>query len=310
MARGPIGFYYKDSIIWVAAEKLPPFLLTLHKIILQLMIGVFDSGVGGLSVWRELYREFPNETYLYVSDSGYCPYGPKTRDEILSRAKSITEFLILRGAEIIVVACNTATAAAIEYLRSHYNIPFVGMEPAVKPAAINTKTGAIGVLATKGTFKGELYLRTLHKFASNAKVLEQVGEGLVELVETGNTNSAMAREVIGKYITPMLEENVDHIVLGCTHYPFLESVIKEFAGDNVTIVNPAPAIARRAGEVLKQRRDLGYVAHSGVENITSTSFVTTGDNLNVLTQMVREIAPADFDTFKFAKIEIPYGNLQ
>lgn len=271
------------------------------------MIGVFDSGVGGLSVWRELYRELPGESYLYVSDSGYCPYGPKSKGEIVERAKAITEFLISRGAEIIVVACNTATAAAIEYLRGHYQIPFVGMEPAVKPAAINTRTGAIGVLATKGTFKGELYLRTLHKFASNAKVLEQVGEGLVELVESGNTDTPQAREIIGKYIVPMLEENVDHIVLGCTHYPFLEKIIKEFSGESVTIVNPAPAIARRASQVLEQRRSiLGKVENTVTR---STMFVTTGNNIRVLEQMVKEIAPADFETFNFAQIEIPYGSL-
>ncbi len=275
------------------------------------MIGVFDSGVGGLSVWRELYKEFPGETYLYVSDSGYCPYGPKSKEEIIQRAKSITDYLISEGAEIVVVACNTATAAAIEYLRGHYNIPFVGMEPAVKPAAINTKTGAIGVLATKGTFKGELYLRTLHKFASNAKVLEQVGEGLVELVESGNTDSPQAREVMGRYILPMLEENVDHIVLGCTHYPFLEKVIKEFVGDNVQIVNPAPAIARRVGEVLEQRRRIldskGMLRAS--EELKVNTFVTTGDNMQVMMQMVKDIAPDRFDTFNFVKTDIPYGSL-
>ena len=272
------------------------------------MIGVFDSGVGGLSVWRELYKEFPGEKYLYVSDSGYCPYGPKPKEEVIRRAKGITDFLISRGAEIIVVACNTATAAAIEYLRGHYPIPFVGMEPAVKPAAINTKTGAIGVLATKGTFKGELYLRTLHKFASNAKVLEQVGEGLVELVEGGNTETPEAREIIGKYIVPMLEENVDHIVLGCTHYPFLEKLIREFAGDGVEIVNPAPAIARRAGEVLAQRREV--LKQGGeMDNGAVNTFITTGGNMDILRSMVKEIAPVEFDTFKFEETDIPYGSL-
>lgn len=264
------------------------------------MIGVFDSGVGGLSVWRELYREFPGETYLYVSDAGYCPYGPKSREEVVARAKAITDYLILQGAEIVVVACNTATAAAIEYLRGHYQIPFVGMEPAVKPAAINTRTGAIGVLATKGTFKGELYLRTLHKFASNATVIEQVGEGLVELVESGNTDTPQARELIGKYVVPMLEKNVDHIVLGCTHYPFLEKVIKEFAGEGVEIVNPAPAIARRAGEVLAQKREKrGGSAVQGVN-----AFVTTGGNLEVMEQMVEAIAPDKKDTFVFKNIDL------
>ncbi len=275
------------------------------------MIGIFDSGVGGLSVWKELFKEFPGETYLYVSDSGYCPYGPKPKDEVIYRAKAITEFLISNGAEIVVVACNTATAAAIEYLRGHYNIPFVGMEPAVKPAAINTKTGAIGVLATKGTFKGELYLRTLHKFASNAKVLEQIGEGLVELVESGNTDSPQAREIIGKYIVPMLEENVDHIVLGCTHYPFLKKVIKEFTGDSIEIVNPAPAIARRVGEVLSQRRELLREKSTlgELQGAIASTFVTTGDNMQVLMKMVKDIAPDESENFKFLKTDIPYGSL-
>jgi len=280
---------------------LPPFLLTLRcKLIF--MIGVFDSGVGGLSVWRELYKEFPGETYLYVSDSGYCPYGPKSREEVIERAVAITEFLISNGAEIIVVACNTATAAAINHLRSHYTIPFVGMEPAVKPAALNTRTGAIGVLATKGTFKGELYLRTLHKFASNATVLEQVGEGLVELVESGETDTPQARKLIGKYIRPMLEQNADHIVLGCTHYPFLENLIREFAGEGVEIVNPAPAIARRAGEVLQARRESAGKHIVGEKG--QNRFVTTGNNLQLLEKMVYGIAPADADSFAFEKIEL------
>lgn len=266
------------------------------------MIGVFDSGVGGLSVWRELYKVMPQEEYLYVSDSGYCPYGPKSKEEVIERAVAITEFLISNGAEIIVVACNTATAAAINWLRSHYTIPFVGMEPAVKPAALNTRTGAIGVLATKGTFKGELYLRTLHKFASNAKVLEQVGEGLVELVESGETDTPQARELIGKYIKPMLEQNADHIVLGCTHYPFLEKVIREFAGEGVTIVNPAPAIARRAEEVLKARRGAESVSEAGENKVNR--FVTTGGNILLLKKMAEEIAPGQADSFVFEKIEL------
>ena len=225
------------------------------------MIGLFDSGVGGLSVWRELYKVLPQEKYLYFSDAGHCPYGPKSKEEIILRAKTITEYLIGNGAEIIVVACNTATAASIEYLRGNYNIPFVGMEPAVKPAAINTRTGAIGVLATKGTFKGELYLRTLHKFASNAKVLEQVGEGLVELVENGEVETPKAK-------------------------------------DGVEIVNPAPAIARRALQVLQERK------RSSVQEFGQNTFVTTGDNMEVLEAMVGEIAPDDYKGFVFRKIEI------
>lgn len=262
------------------------------------MIGVFDSGVGGLSVWKELYTLLPGEKYLYLSDAGYCPYGPKSREVIIERARAITDYLIAEGAEIVVVACNTATAAAIEYLRKNYDIPFVGMEPAVKPAAINTRSGAIGVLATRGTFKGELYLRTLHKFASNAKVLEQVGEGLVELVENGETDTSKAKELIGRYVKPMLDENVDHIVLGCTHYPFLENAIREFAGPDVEIVNPAPAIARRVSDLLSRIRRGKPVS------IDANTFVTTGENMDVMVDIVKKIAPDNYSSFAFEKIDL------
>ena len=266
------------------------------------VIGVYDSGVGGLSVWKELLQVLPQENYIYVSDAGFCPYGPKSKEEIKNRAIAVTDYLIANGADIIVVACNTATAAAIEYLRGHYSIPFVGMEPAVKPAAINTRTGAIGVLATRGTFKGELYLRTLHKFASNAKVIEQVGEGLVELVESGDVDSTKARALIGKYIIPMLEENVDHIVLGCTHYPFLEKIVREFSGEGVEIVNPAPAVARRVAQVLEGKK----VAEGNdtVGKRLTGHFLTTGDNLPVMERMVKEMAGCRSDDFIFEKKEI------
>lgn len=266
------------------------------------MIGLFDSGVGGLSVWREMVKVLPNERYLYVSDSGHCPYGPKSKEEIIARAVAITDFLISHGAEIIVVACNTATAAAIEYLRRHYSIPFVGMEPAVKPAALSTRTGVIGVLATKGTFKGELYLRTLHKFASNAKVIEQVGEGLVELVESGDINSDNARQLISRYVVPMLEQNADHIVLGCTHYPFLENLIRDYTGDGVKIVNPAPAIAKRAAELLEYRRS---ASGRSQEFLSSNVFVTTGNNLSLLQSMVQQIDAGICESSVFKKIELP-----
>ena len=277
------------------------------------MIGVYDSGVGGLSVWKELVREMPSERYLYVSDAGHCPYGPKPKKEIVARARAITEYFISKGAEIIVVACNTATAAAIEYLRGHYPIPFVGMEPAVKPAAINTRSGAIGVLATRGTFKGELYLRTLHKFASNAKVIEQVGDGLVELVEEGRTHTPEARELVGRYVAPMIAQGADHIVLGCTHYPFLEEIIREFTSNNVTIVNPAPAVAKRAAQVLSGRRN--YLNERGMnpgeqqEHVLQNTFITTGNNMETLKNIVRDIAPENFANFKFEQTDIPYGNL-
>ena len=247
------------------------------------MIGVFDSGVGGLSVWQELVKLLPCEEYVYVSDSGYCPYGPKPKEYIVERAKRITEFFIDKGADIVVVACNTATAAAIEVLRSSFDIPFVGMEPAVKPAALQSESGVIGVLATKGTLKGELYLKTLHKFASNTKVIEQVGTGLVELVEQGKTETDEAITLLRQYISPMIESGADHIVLGCTHYPFLTNSIRSIAGETVKIVNPAPAIARQAMHLLSE------VQNSNVDKIPGWSFYTTGDNLDILKIMVENI---------------------
>lgn len=247
------------------------------------MIGVFDSGVGGLSVYKELLALMPDQRYIYVSDSAHCPYGPKSKEYIVERALKISRFLIDSGADLIVVACNTATAAAIEVLRSSFDVKFVGMEPAVKPAALNSATGVIGVLATQGTLKGELYLRTLHKFASNTKVIEQVGHGLVELVEQGNTDTPQTVTLLQKYLQPMIEANADHVVLGCTHYPFLSNTIEQIAGGRLTIVNPAPAIARQAHSLLE-------LEGKAAENSSGANFFyTTGDNLSLLTRMATEI---------------------
>lgn len=245
------------------------------------MIGVFDSGVGGLSVWKELVSILPGEKYIYLADSGYCPYGPRSAEYVIERAARISDFFLERGAEMIVVACNTATAAAIDYLRGHYNVPFVGMEPAVKPAAIRSASGTIGVLATKGTFSGDLYHRTLSKFASGTKVIEQIGTGLVELVESCNTESAETMELLGRYLEPMLEQGADQLVLGCTHYPFLIKPIKKIVGERMDIVNPAPAIALHAKNLLEKIRNGNYSSSGGTE------FYTTGDNEEIVERLAR-----------------------
>lgn len=215
------------------------------------MIAVYDSGVGGLSVWRELYKLMPKQDYIYVSDGAHCPYGTKPMQYIIDRADAITRFVIQKGADVMVVACNTATAAAISYLREAFTIPFVGMEPAIKPAALTSRTGVVGVLATANTFKGSLYHNTLEKFASEVKVIEQVGEGLVELVEEGKTEGSEAESLLRKYIEPMMEQGADAIVLGCTHYPFLEKTIAKIAGRGVKIVNPAPAVAAQTKRIVE-----------------------------------------------------------
>ncbi len=242
------------------------------------MIGVYDSGGGGLSVLKELIREMPGEDYDYFSDGANCPYGPKPPQEIILRARTVTEDFLRRGTEMVVVACNTATAAAIADLRARYLIPFIGMEPAIKPAALHSASGVVGVLATAGTFKGRLYLSTLARFASDVKVIEQVGTGLVEAVERGDFDSPQLIALLRSYIEPMVAAGADHIVLGCTHYPFLEDAIRRIAGAGVTIVNPAPAVARHARKVLATLRA------PRTEGCGSRTFRSSGDD-TVLRQL-------------------------
>ena len=219
------------------------------------MIGIFDSGVGGLSVFREIRKVLPEESYVYYSDNAHCPYGEKTREYIIDRACSITDFLVSKGADIIVVACNTATAAAISTLRDRYDIPFIGMEPAVKPAASCTRSGVVGVLATAGTLKADKYLTTRGRYAETVNFVEHVGEGFVELVESGRTSGLQAENTVRTSLAPLLEAGADTIVLGCTHYPFLVEVITKIAAEmfpdrQITVIDPAPAVARHLLDVM------------------------------------------------------------
>lgn len=228
------------------------------------MIGIFDSGVGGLSVFREICRILPQQSYVYYSDNANCPYGDKPREYIIERARSITRELISLGAEIIVVACNTATAAAITTLREEFPVRFIGMEPAVKPAAAITRTGVVGVLATAGTLKATKYIDTREKWAQDIKVVEHIGEGFVELVESGRTYGPEAENIVGHSLIPLLEAGADTVVLGCTHYPFLAETIKKVAAayhadsnlDNIhpvfNLIDPAPAVARHLLEVMSE----------------------------------------------------------
>ena len=221
------------------------------------MIGIFDSGIGGLSVFREIRKLLPEQGYIYYSDSAHCPYGEKSKEYIIDRARSITRRLMGMGAEIVVVACNTATAAAISTLRKEFPIKFIGMEPAIKPAAALTKTGVVGVLATAGTLKAEKYLDPREKWAQSITVVEHTGEGFVELVEKGQTSGAEAEAVVQNSLVPLLEAGADTIVLGCTHYPFLADTIKKVAaahgadGNSFHLIDPAPAVARHLLEVME-----------------------------------------------------------
>lgn len=218
----------------------------------NVMIGIFDSGAGGLSVFREIAKALPREKCVYYSDSANCPYGEKSQEFIIDRARQITDFLISKGCNIVVVACNTATAAAISTLRKEYSIPFIGMEPAVKPAALSTHSGVVGVLATAGTLKASKYLDTRDKYTGGVKVIEHVGQGFVELVESGDLDSPHAEKVVRASVEPLTSAGADIIVLGCTHYPFLRQTIQKVAGPDVTVIDPAPAAAKHLVNVMRE----------------------------------------------------------
>lgn len=247
------------------------------------MIGVFDSGTGGLSVFKEIRKLLPEERYIYFSDNAHCPYGEKSREYIIERSREITRFLLDKGCDIIVVACNTATAAAIAVLREEFPVRFIGMEPAVKPAVKSTRTGVVGVLATAGTLKADKYLNTREKFSEGVKITEHVGQGFVELVEKGCLTGREAEDVVRASLKPLLDEGADRIVLGCTHYPFLWDTIAKIASElyperEIDIIDPAPAVARHLLETMKTegliRKDgFSIILHSsGDDRILNETF--------------------------------------
>lgn len=226
-------------------------------------IGVFDSGVGGISVLREIRRALPNENLIYYADSGHCPYGGKPRSEIIARADAIAEFLLTRGVKLIVVACNTATIAAVEHLRATYPISFVGMEPAVKPAVARSKTGVVGVLATGAALAGDKFHRLMATHAQQVRVITQPCPGLVEQVERGDLQSVETRALIQRYVAPLLAQGADTLVLGCTHYPFLRPLIAEVAGSAITLLDTGEAVARQTRRVLEREHALSPSLNAG-----------------------------------------------
>lgn len=207
-------------------------------------IGVFDSGVGGISVLKHIRATMPNESLLYVADSKFAPYGNKTPEFIRERADAIARFLIAKGAKALVVACNTATAAAAEYLRGQYAIPIIAMEPAVKPAAQATKTGVIGVLATSGTLQSAQFAALLEHYGQQVQVVTQACHGLVECIERGDLTGVETEALLSRYVQPLLEAHADTIVLGCTHYPFVRPLIEKLVGPDVALVDTGAAVAR------------------------------------------------------------------
>ena len=228
-------------------------------------IGVFDSGIGGLSILREIRMDFANEDLLYVADSAFIPYGEKSPQFVEARSVAIAEFLVDRKAKAIVVACNTATGAAIATLRSRFPLPIIGIEPAVKPAVGKTLSGIVAVLATSGTLSSDKFAKLLARFGDEADILIQPCDGLVEQVETGELHGEKARALIAKYVLPPLERGADTIILGCTHYAFLAPLIREIAGPDVYIVDPAAAIAHELRRRLEDNTLLSPDLRSGKE---------------------------------------------
>jgi len=215
-------------------------------------IGIFDSGIGGLSVLRAIRAQMPTENILYFGDQGHIPYGPRLMEQIRDFSEAITKFLLERNAKIIVVACNTASAAALKYLREKIsNVQFVGMEPAVKPAAEITQTGKVGVLATPATFQGALYASVVERFANGVELFQSTCNGLVQQIEQGNLSGDETRTILESALRPMLEKNIDTVVLGCTHYPFVIPLIQEIVGDKVRVIDPAPSVAKQAQRLLE-----------------------------------------------------------
>ncbi|MFH2092329.1 MAG: glutamate racemase [Pseudomonadota bacterium] len=252
-------------------------------------LGIFDSGVGGLCVLKEIRRQLPGESICYFADSCNCPYGSRSEEDAYLLARKNIEFLLHQNCKLIVIACNTVTAVAIDHFRSAYPIPFVGMEPALKPAALQTKSKKIGILATENTFKGRLFKQTYEKYASGIEVVVQPGFGLVELVEQGDLYSEKVRHLLEKYLLPMLAAGVDTLVLGCTHYPFLIHMIQEIVGNRLTIIDPAAAVASQTRRVLES---LDLISDKQKE--PEFCFYTTGD-----TDITQQFLSKTMDT--------PYG---
>lgn len=234
-------------------------------------IGLFDSGIGGTSIWKEIHQLMPNENTIYLADSRNAPYGQRTKDEIIALSIKNTEYLLNQNAKIIVVACNTATTNAIKELRAKYDVPFIGIEPAIKPAANNSRTQTIGILATKGTLNSELFNKATEQF-QETNIIEQVGYNLVKLIEDGEMYSEQMTSLLKTYLTPMIEANIDYLVLGCSHYPYLIPQIKEILPPHIKIIDSGEAVARQTHKVLEEKIGLNTAAGEH-----STLFYTNSD---------------------------------
>ncbi|MFV7234446.1 glutamate racemase [Flavobacterium sp. ZB4R12] len=241
-------------------------------------IGIFDSGIGGTSIWRAIHDLLPNEKTIYLADSKNAPYGQKSKEEIVALSMKNTDFLLKMNCKLIVVACNTATTNAIRELREKYDVPFIGIEPAIKPAATHSKTQIIGILATQGTLNSELFNKTTEMY-QDTKIIEQVGHGLVQLIENGDVNSPEMTKLLHSYLTPMIEANIDYLVLGCSHYPYLIPQIKKILPEHVKIIDSGEAVAKQTQKLLGEK-----IGFSSTEKSNPVFFTNT--NPKVLSEIL------------------------
>ncbi len=251
-------------------------------------IGIFDSGVGGLSIWKEIHKKLPHEDTIYLADSKNAPYGQKNKQDIIDLCVKNTEFLINKGCKLIVVACNTATTNAIQYLRENYSVSFVGIEPAIKPAALNSKTKTIGILATKGTLSSDLFHNTAELYANSSTIIEQTGTGLVELIEEGKKDSLETTELLEQYLDPMIKRNIDYLVLGCSHYPFLIPQIQKILPEHIQIIDSGKAVATQVEKSIVNKKNRP-------QHKASCLFYTNKDNTSISTILQEKFSVKKLD---------------
>lgn len=245
-------------------------------------IGLFDSGIGGTSIWKEVHALMPNENTIYLADSKNAPYGLKTKEEIIALSEKNTEFLLNKNCKIIVVACNTATTNAIKELRAKYKVPFIGIEPAIKPAALGSKTNSIGILATKGTLNSDLFHKSVANFP-DVKIIEQIGHGLVQLIEDGKINTTEMQQLLKSYLDPMISENIDYLVLGCSHYPYLIPEIKKIIPETIKIIDSGEAVAKQTKKIIDS------LNLANTESNKSEQIFYTNSNPEVLKTIVNNL---------------------
>lgn len=252
-------------------------------------IGLFDSGVGGLSIWKDIADLLPLENTIYLADSKNAPYGPKSKEEIIELSCKNTEVLMRQGCKLIIVACNTASTNAIKVLREKYDIPFVGIEPALKPAVYKSNTQVIGILATQGTISSELFANRVAEY-KDTTIIEQVGYGIVDLIEQGEMESTKMTALLEAYLKPMIERNIDYLVLGCTHYPFLLPQIRKILPDTITIIDSGAAVAKQTQKILAASDGLN-------DNLKGIATFYTNADSTVMCQLLGDNSNIHFKEF-------------